>query len=126
MSSPVEGATLREIVDEVKASYRQIDHWVRKGWLHPESKGGSGNDRRWPDEELAVLRRMARCVNAGLPPALSHELARVPAGTPARLLEIGPGVFVAIDLPEEMFEHGQEEGPTGEAGTDVGPAAETG
>lgn len=77
------------------ATYRQIDYWVRRGWLRPigAAAPGSGVPRVFPPEELAVADRMARLVRAGLTPEAAHRAAR---GQP-----LAPGVTVTIaDLGE--------------------------
>jgi hypothetical protein len=58
-------------------TYRQLDYWVRIGYLHPErEREGSGHPRIWPDEEQRVAREMGQLVRAGLDPDLAHRLAR--------------------------------------------------
>ena len=57
-------------------SYRQLDFWVRRGYLHPVHAGGSGTYRHWPDEEVRVAKEMARLVAVGIPPSLAVRIAR--------------------------------------------------
>lgn len=62
---------LREI------SYRRIDYWCRRGYLHPEDDGlGSGNYRRWPEMEIEVARKMAVLIDGGFTPAAAARIAR--------------------------------------------------
>lgn len=44
-------------------SYRQLDYWLRKGYISIlEDAEGSGSRRRWTLEEINQLRRvLARC-----------------------------------------------------------------
>lgn len=70
-------------------SYRQLDHWVRLGYLHPTHGIRAGVPRHWSAEELAVAQTMARLVSAGLPPAVAHRVARGEA-------EIAPGIKVLV------------------------------
>lgn len=66
-------------------TYRQMDYWVRRGYLHPaESRPGSGNARVWPPEELEVGRRMAVLVQGGYTPATAARLAREGAAPSAQ------------------------------------------
>lgn len=66
-----------DICHRLGVSYRQIDHWVRRGWLRPDQPiPGSGNPREWTNEELDVARRMAALVNAGISPAVAADAAR--------------------------------------------------
>ena len=60
-------------------TYRQLDNWVRLGWLRPvEPEPGSGHRRLFPEREWQRAGVMARLVNAGLPPrtafyAVGHD-----------------------------------------------------
>ena len=57
-------------------SYRQLDFWVRQGYLKPTHGGGSGVPREWPEEEVRVAEAMARLVAAGFRPAVAAKVAR--------------------------------------------------
>lgn len=67
-------------------TYRQLDYWVRAGYLHPVPMGGkeraepvdggTGNWRDWPNEELRMAREMGLLVAAGLIPEVAHRVAR--------------------------------------------------
>jgi len=76
-------------IPDIGATYRQLDHWVRSGYLKPNCAGGSGFVREWPKGELRVANTMARLVAAGLPPALAARVARGER-------EIAPGVKVLV------------------------------
>lgn len=75
------------LVDGV--SYRQLDYWVRSGWLHPyEPHPGSGHEREWPVRELRIAAEMGGLVRLGLIPAAAARVARAGlADRVARLLE---------------------------------------
>lgn len=74
-------------------TYRQMDYWVRQGYLRPiDPSPGSGSHRRWPEEERAVARRMIRLVDAGLVPAVAHRVARSGSG----IAELAPGVRLEL------------------------------
>lgn len=75
------------------ATYRQLDHWVRLGYLHPLGGRGSGSVRAWPPGELAVADCMARLVAAGLRPEAAHRVAR--GG------DLAPGITIAIADPAD-------------------------
>jgi hypothetical protein len=79
-------------------TYRQIDHWARVGYLHPQQRhgAGSGRWRHWPDDEAEVAYRMVRLVTAGIPPALAATIAR--ADGP---VEIAPGITITIDPTDD-------------------------
>lgn len=59
-------------------SYRQVDHWVRCGWLVPEGEvhPGSGRRRGFADQEVLVAGMMAHLVAAGLQPSAAAPIAR--------------------------------------------------
>lgn len=79
-----------DLIDEVGISYRQADHWCRKGYVRTRcnghevsegvwvscSGGGSGHFRIIDDDEVDVLRTMARLVHAGIIPEVAARLAR--------------------------------------------------
>lgn len=57
-------------------SYRQLDYWVRAGWLQPDNaKPGCGYYRSWPAAEIQAAERMAHLVAAGLPYRLAAAVA---------------------------------------------------
>lgn len=71
-------------------TYRQLDYWVRKGYLRvPNATPGSGSWRTWPRREVVVAEKMARLVAAGIPPAVACRVARGDS-------EIAPGVRVVV------------------------------
>lgn len=71
------------------ASYRQLDYWIRQGYLRVEA-AGSGVWRTWPAEEIEVARVMARLTRVGIPPAVAERIAR---NGP----DLGEGVRVVIE-----------------------------
>ena len=74
-------------------SYRQLDYWVRRGYLKPEYLApGSGAKRRWTAEERRVAQTMARLVAAGFTPEAAHPIARNGPGQ----LYLGHGVSVEV------------------------------
>jgi DNA-binding transcriptional MerR regulator len=78
-------------LDALRITYRQLDHWTRRGYLHP-TRDSPRNNRHWPPNELAVAERMGRAVRAGLTPYAAHKAAR---GT----TDLGHGVTVTITTP---------------------------
>jgi hypothetical protein len=80
-------------------TYRNLDHWVRRGWLHPEHVGrGPGSRRHWPTHEQQVAALMARCVNIGMTPALAARVARAAVGA------VADG-FALVVLADDMSLH---------------------
>lgn len=97
-SSPVPSAGLdvcsKHTEFRLGITYRQLDYWVRKGYLRPEgeSSPGTGTARQWPPAELDIARRMGRLVAAGFPPERAAAFARNdwPRG------EVAPGIMVEV------------------------------
>jgi DNA-binding transcriptional MerR regulator len=80
------------------ASYRQLDYWVRRGYLRPEeATPGTGYARTWAPSELRVAARMARLVAAGLTLAAAEKVAR--ASGP---MDLGNGVWVGLSDTGEV------------------------
>lgn len=76
-----------------RITYRQLDHWVRKGWLRPDVDDvGSGYRRTFPPAELDVARVMGALTAAGMTPRAAERVAR---GEP-----LASGVRVVVELPE--------------------------
>jgi hypothetical protein len=80
-----------EDMTRVGPSYRQIDHWTRRGYLLAEGKGGQGHTRRWPLEERDVAAMMHRLVTAQIPPEVAHAIARSGGDH-----EVAPGIRVVV------------------------------
>ncbi len=87
-----------DIAWEAGITYRQLDHWVRQGYLKPghvqrkKRKGGSGSPRIWPLSELETAKIMGRLAKAGLPLEMAHCIAR--SGQSRH--EIAPGVWIEV------------------------------
>lgn len=59
-------------------SYRQLDYWVRKGYVQPRTPAiGSGSRRDYGADEERVLKVMGRLVNTvGMEPRAAAQIAR--------------------------------------------------
>lgn len=85
-------STTTQVCDQTGATYRQLDHWCRRGYLHPDGEGlGQGRPRTWPPEEVRVVAVMVRLVAAGISPTVAAEVAR---GRP----DIAPGVRIEVTV----------------------------
>jgi hypothetical protein len=74
--------TTADVMAATGASFRQLDHWIHRGWLNPVGGplgAGSGHAREWPALEYRVAVVMARLVRAGMGPEKSAAIARVAA-----------------------------------------------
>lgn len=69
----------REICEQTGASYRQLDYWVRSGWLSPSvsEANGSGTKRRYSDTDrhTVVLARSLMVRGMAPKPALDYAVA---------------------------------------------------
>ncbi len=79
------------LCDVSGATFRQVDHWCRKGYLKPVGGVGTGYSRDFPGDEVRVAKIMARLVSAGVSPEAAHRAARGDG-------ELAPGVRVDVDL----------------------------
>lgn len=58
-------------------TYRQLDYWVRAGYLRPTvPTPGTGTARDWSPEEIEIARLMARLTAAGFDLAVAARVAR--------------------------------------------------
>ena len=77
---------------EAGITYRQLDFWVRRGFLRPVHDGGTGRSREWTRAELDVARLMGRLTAAGLPLETAHRVAR----SGESRAEIAPGIWIEV------------------------------
>jgi DNA-binding transcriptional MerR regulator len=91
--------TTEQVAHAAGITYRQLDHWTRRGYLRPVvvrngfGSGQGGRSRDWPAAEVAVACRMARLIAAGLTPEAAAELARAPGRhvlAPGITIEVSP------------------------------------
>lgn len=80
-----DGLTARELVLLADITYRQLDYWCRRGWLHPDAGDGMGQVRAFPPAEVDICQRMAALVKAGLTVQQAAERARTQHDTPPEL-----------------------------------------
>lgn len=87
--------TSEQILDHCGITYRQLDYWVRQGYLHPRDrrKEGSGHPRDFSTGELAVAARMARLVDRGFNVKAAATIARVTPG----VVNLGKGVVLSLE-----------------------------
>jgi hypothetical protein len=57
-------------------TYRQLDHWVRQGFIETNGGGSSGVPRWLDSTQRRVLDLMASLVKAGIKPEVAARLAR--------------------------------------------------
>lgn len=74
-------------------TYRQLDYWTRCGILHPDvATPGTGQVRRWTDEERAVAVRILALTRAGIELRKAASIARQTPGE----VQIGPGITLHV------------------------------
>jgi hypothetical protein len=65
-------------------TFRQFDHWCRKGWVRPDNpNAGSGRARSFSRTEVRVLKRMALLVAGGVATSVAAGMARAEVEKPA-------------------------------------------
>jgi hypothetical protein len=84
---------LDAVLRRTGCTYRQLDYWTRRGWLHPTGGTGTGTRRVWPQEEIRVARTMRRLVEVGLIPAAAAVVAR---GKPGAAVALAPGIVIEV------------------------------
>jgi hypothetical protein len=69
--------TSNDLCTHAGISYRQLDHWARKGYLGHAAQAhvGTGYTRDWTYTETAKVERMALLVKAGMGPAAAARIA---------------------------------------------------
>lgn len=52
--------------DRAGISYRQFDHWCRRGYIPDVASKGSGNERELTRDQFAYVMKLAKLVKAGV------------------------------------------------------------
>ncbi|WIE60748.1 hypothetical protein DEI97_013460 [Curtobacterium sp. MCLR17_032] len=63
------------IVRMTGITYRQLDHWARKGYL-PNHSQGSGTSRHWSADAPFIAAEMVRLIGIGFTPEAAAQIAR--------------------------------------------------
>lgn len=68
-----------EVCDLTGVTYRQLDYWARTDLVRPSvaDAKGSGSQRLYDDDDVALIRLVKRCIDAGT------ELRRIRIAMPA-------------------------------------------
>jgi hypothetical protein len=79
-------------------SYRQLDHWTRRGWLRPDNgcTPGSGRPRRWSDAELRVADIISRLRLAGIEMETAVRVARHSGVSVPYEVTLAPGIVISV------------------------------
>jgi DNA-binding transcriptional MerR regulator len=65
-----------ELAQAAGISYRQLDWWVRRKWLHPTGGKGSGRQREFDEEEVAIALTAGQLLKLGFVPERAVRYAR--------------------------------------------------
>jgi DNA-binding transcriptional MerR regulator len=87
---------------ELGISYRQLDHWCRRGYLKPEANPGSGYGREFSDSEVEVAKLMAQLVHAGFQAGKAAKVARRVKTSGVTRLRIADGVILVLAEPKSQ------------------------
>lgn len=95
-------ATTGEVARKLNVTFRQLDYWVRQGWVSPETEGSSNRSiRYWSKADIEKVTLMARMVHAGIDSAKAAKVATVLMANPSdktrRSIKVGPGVYIVIE-----------------------------
>jgi DNA-binding transcriptional MerR regulator len=99
--APRPGRSVNDLLRMTGLTYRQLDYWVRQGYLQPDNpEPGSGVNRKWSTLEIAVATTMGALVNAGLAVEKAAVIARETLTYPMGRATLAPGIEVVLsDLP---------------------------
>jgi DNA-binding transcriptional MerR regulator len=67
--------TTGEVAELARVTYRQLDYWVRREYLHISSPAtpGSGTQRHWTPDEAQRARAFGALLHAGVSPVAIGE-----------------------------------------------------
>lgn len=82
--------TAIEIAAKTGVTWRQLSHWVRRGWIKTANVRAMGRPLSFDGVELEVVKIMAELVKFGFEPEIAHKYARQQAENshPRLVLEI--------------------------------------
>lgn len=86
-----------EVAERAGISYRQLDHYLRKGWVTSRHDGGSGNNRDFTQSEADVIIRAGSLIAIGLAPEQAIEYARLMVEEGSDAIEVGDWIIARAD-----------------------------
>lgn len=92
------GLSSQQVMAEAGITYRQLDFWVRAGYVQGErlTSRGSGQPRRWTDDERDYVVTLARLVHAGIPLSVAATALATTSTLPVEI-NLGHGVTLRIE-----------------------------
>jgi hypothetical protein len=87
-----------KVAEEVGVTYRRLDYYIRKGYLHCENAfGGSGNGPRLlVQREVDVLRLMCKFIEVGFLPEPAALLARRMVFDQSPITTLPGGIIITL------------------------------
>jgi DNA-binding transcriptional MerR regulator len=86
-----------QLADHAGLTYRQVDHWTRRGYLKPYREAdGSGSQREFLISEAEVARWMARLDAAGFKLEAAATLARQIRDDGQTQILLGDGILLTV------------------------------
>lgn len=78
-----------ELCRKAGITYRQLDYWVRKGYLGDDRVSkGTGNYRDWSNTDASHAVLMAGLIKGGLAPAWAHQVAAASPETATEIISL--------------------------------------
>lgn len=78
-------------------TYRQLDHWINKGWISDGGNPGSGVPRDFSNPKaIEKVRLMGRLTRAGFPAKRASDIADMYFDHTIPAIYIGPGLYLEI------------------------------
>jgi DNA-binding transcriptional MerR regulator len=69
--------TSADVCARAHITYRQLDHWTRRGYISPSNgQTGTGVGRQWTRAEADHIRRMAALIQFGVEQKTAAAIAR--------------------------------------------------
>lgn len=66
-----------ELADRAGVTYKQIDTWTKRRYLHPEpNPGGTGHKRAYKPGEVRIAQIIGTLTTAGVTPSIAAQAAR--------------------------------------------------
>jgi DNA-binding transcriptional MerR regulator len=105
-----------------QVSYRQMDFWLRKGWVPnaPEAKG-TGTPREWDEKHVEFFRRMGLLTRAGVYPEKAQKIAKGDERTARHLLAAVARCQVADEPSASVGQGSPDPADAGAGAGSVGP-----
>jgi hypothetical protein len=85
--------------NELGITYRQLDHWVTRGYLRPENKPGSGYGREFSESEIEIAKLMAKLVHAGFRAEKAAKTARYVLAEGLTRLRLADDIILVLSEP---------------------------